>query len=92
MVSFPIQKKHSAAPIPFFPVFALFWRDRSHLSGFAGVSPCRTAVGWVLVGAVLAVGVAVARPALRDAVAVEALEAGGLAGVGHCWKQSREQC
>jgi len=43
-----------------------------------------TAVGGVLVGAVLAVGVAVAGPALRDAVAVLALEAGGLAGVIYC--------
>lgn len=43
-----------------------------------------TAVGGVLVGAVLAVGVAVAGPALRDAVAILALEAGGLAGVIYC--------
>lgn len=45
---------------------------------------CVTAVGRVLIGAILAVGVAVAGPALRDAVAVLALEAGGLAGVIYC--------
>lgn len=43
-----------------------------------------TAIGGVLVGAVLAVGIAVAGPALWDAVAVLALEAGGLAGVIYC--------
>lgn len=47
-----------------------------------------TACG-VLVGAVLAVGVTIAGPALRDTVAVLALEAGGLTGVGYCWNQSR---
>lgn len=45
---------------------------------------CITADGGVLIGAVLAVSIAVAGPALRDAVAVLALEAGGLAGVVYC--------
>lgn len=43
-----------------------------------------TTAGRILIGAVLAVGVAVARPALRDAVAIVALEAGGLTGVINC--------
>lgn len=43
-----------------------------------------TTGGRVLIRAVLAVGVAVARPALRDAVAIVALEAGGLTGVINC--------
>lgn len=43
-----------------------------------------TTVGRVLIRAVLAVGVTVAGPALRDAVAVVALEAGGLTGVINC--------
>lgn len=43
-----------------------------------------TTAGRILVRAVLAVGVTVTRPALRDAVAVVALEAGGLTGVINC--------
>lgn len=42
-----------------------------------------TADGGVLIGAILAVSIAVTSPALWDAVPIEALEAGGLTGAEH---------
>lgn len=42
-----------------------------------------TADGGVLIRAILAVSIAIASPALWDAVPIQALEAGGLAGTEH---------
>lgn len=43
----------------------------------------RTADGGVLIRAILAVSIAIASPALWDAVPIQALEAGGLTGTEH---------